>query len=288
MSRLVVAVVTITLCACGAARPQPDEKTQALSKRLNTLQDSYRAQHNKLESLKDRLELLEDRLEAQTLHAPRASVAVIPPGLPTIRLQPEDAPAPPTRAAGPVATITQRDLEALDGPRRRARGGPRLPVSPPANASRAGNIGVVPLPGATTGISKPATAPVVPTEGPVAAYKAARAAHRAGDLVVAIRKYRDFAARNPRHDFADNAVLGLGQCRYARAELAAALKAFRWVIQHHPTGNVVPEALLMVGLTQWKLGRRAEARETLSRLVAMFPATKAGRHAAAELQKRRR
>jgi len=287
LSRLVVAVVTVTLCACGAARPQHDAKTAALAKRLSTLQDSYRAQHNKVESLKDRVELLEDRLEAQTLHAPRTPVAVIPPGLPTIRLQPEDAPPPPT-PAGPVATITQRDLEALNGPRRRARGGPRLPVAPPANASRAGNIGVVPLRGATAGVSKPATAPVVPAEGPVAAYKAARAAHRAGDLVVAIRKYRDFAARNPRHDFADNAVLGLGRCRYARAELAAALKAFRWVIQHHPTGNVVPEALLMVGLTQWKLGRRAEARETLSRLVAMFPATKAGRHAAAELQKRRR
>ena len=53
----------------------------------------------------------------------------------------------------------------------------------------------------------------------------------------------------------------------------------------YPTGNQVPDALLMIGLTLDKLGRAAEGRETLARLRAMYPDTAAARQAAARLDR---
>ena len=75
----------------------------------------------------------------------------------------------------------------------------------------------------------------------------------------------------------------MGRMRYTRAEYAAALDLFRRVVTEHPTGNQVPDALLMTGLTLDRLGQPAKARETLSRLKSMYPGTDAARRAGAEL-----
>ena len=123
---------------------------------------------------------------------------------------------------------------------------------------------------------------------PMGAYRAANARHKAGDLIGAIRGYRDFAARFPGHDKADNALYGIGKCRYQRAEFAGALKAFRKAIREYPTGNMLPDTLLMIGRTQIKLGRLAEGRGTLSRLATTYPKTRAGQQASVEMNARHR
>ncbi len=300
MQRLTALLLTIALGACGAAQTQTDARAKAIDVQLAQLRDVSEAQNRRVESMKDRIALLEDRLEARAIHSRRDPAAAgIPPGLPTLRLT--RSPAREERAKvvaraerGPVTSITQREMDALDSRRRPARGGPRTPVRPPDNAAGAGNIGVLPLPGARErarprrGIS-PAPPPAPPIEaGPIAAYKAATAKKKAGDLVGAIRAYRDFGARYPSHDYADNALYGLGKCRYDRAEFAGALKAFQRVVRDYATGNMTPEALFMVGLTLRKLGRPAEGRETLSRLATMYPKTRAGQRAAVEMNARHR
>ncbi len=76
----------------------------------------------------------------------------------------------------------------------------------------------------------------------------------------------------------------MGRARFDRSELAGALAAFRAVVDRYPAGNKVPDALLMIGLTLDRLGRPAEGRETLSRLVSMFPGTDAATQAQAALR----
>ncbi len=287
MTRLIVAAALV-LTACGANQQQvqTESKVDAMGRKLETLQQAYAAQQQRLESLKDQVALLEDRLEARDIHTASAAGA-IPAGLPRVRV------APPEPVAGrpepPPVTITQEDVDALSRPARQARGGPRLPVAPPENAARAGNIGVMPLkpPSAMPDLPAAVAPPTPPEDGAVHLYKRGMALQKTGDYTRAITTFDELVRRFPQHDYADNALLALGQCRFARAEFPGALKTFKQVIERYPGGNMIPEALLMVGLTQQKLGQLAEGRQTLGRLAATFPNTGAGRRAATELEKRR-
>lgn len=302
-STLLIAIaLSIPAFGCGGAtRAEMDQGFGNLERELRGLRDAYEAQSRRLESVQDRLALVEDQLEARALHG-----APVPQRLPVVRLSPPPrasvapAPAPPAldppmpAAPAEVAagTITQADMEALDGgsrpePRRRRR---LRAVPPPANAAMAGNIGVSRLApqrdfdddGQPT--AAPTAAEALPA-GPIPAFKAAEARYRSGDLMAAIAGFDDFVQQWPTHGYADNALYLSGRCRYARAEYAAALAIFRRVLDTYPAGNQVPDALLMIGLTQSRLGRSAEGRETLARLQAMYPDTSAARQAAAELDR---
>lgn len=300
--------------ACGGARQDTlEESVTELRRELRGLREAYETQNRRLEAISDRLALAEDHLEARTLHP-------LPDRLPVVRLTPSAgrpapaAHAPAARAPAaapdddgaaepdailaepliipgeqPPATITQADIDRLDGgagamtpddddaaaPRARRRA--RRPVPPPANAAFAGNIGTRPL------AAQPDFDAVA--EGPIAAYRAAEARYRAGDLTAAIQGFDAVVETWPEHGFADNALYLVGRSRYDRAEYAAALTTFRAVLTRYPTGNQVPDALLMIGLTLEKLGRAAEGRETLARLRAIYPDTAAAREAGARLDR---
>ncbi|MCB9542876.1 MAG: tetratricopeptide repeat protein [Myxococcales bacterium] len=309
---------------CGGARQEALEESVAEMRReLRGLREAYETQNRRLEAISDRLALAEDHLEARALHplpdrlpvvrltpsadraapAARAPAAYTPAApAPAAALDADRYAADDTDAAAdtddgepliipgeqPPATITQADIDRLDGgagamtpedddtaprPRRRAR----RPVPPPANAAFAGNIGTRPL-AAQPDFDAAA-------QGPIAAYRAAEARYRAGDLTAAIQGFDAVVATWPEHGFADNALYLVGRCRYDRAEYAAALTTFRAVLTRYPTGNQVPDALLMIGLTQEKLGRAAEGRETLARLRAIYPDTAAAREAQARLDR---
>ncbi|MCA9711882.1 MAG: tol-pal system protein YbgF, partial [Myxococcales bacterium] len=115
-------------------------------------------------------------------------------------------------------------------------------------------------------------------------YKRAYGLYRAGQGGAAESAFTAFVERFGTHDYADNALFWIGQVQFDEARFGAALATFHRVITEHPTGNKVPDALLMIGLTQAKLGRGAEGRETLARLRAMYPQTEAARKADDRLQ----
>ncbi|MCA9538912.1 MAG: tol-pal system protein YbgF [Myxococcales bacterium] len=300
--RIAWMAVAVALCGallggCGGGQMQQlDSRLEEMQADLRALRDAHEAQQQRAEALADRLALVEDRLEGQALHHP----APVPTGLPVVRLRPEqpsaaamprevDAePAEPVDTREP-STITQADLDALGrggfepSPRPGRRRGP---VAPPANAAGAGNIGVMPL-AAQPSFDAAAPPGVGGPEGddPIGAFKAAQGRFRAGDLTAAVRGFERFVETWPSHGYADNALFWLGRCRYDRAEYPAALATFRKVLERYPTGNQVPDALLMIGLTLDKLGRPSEGRETLARLRAMYPETAAARQAGAELDR---
>ncbi len=275
------------LGACGAGQERTEKQLDAMQRQMQSLNDAAEANQRRITKLQDRVDLLEDKLEARQLHA-------LPPGLPVVRVKPPSAAA--ARDEQPPIEITQDDLDRYDRrsiavddggdattdaePARRGR--PRAPVPPPENAHLADNLGVVPMPGAARK-AEPVVAEPPPGDDPIGAYKRAYALYKSGDVGAALAGFSGFLDRWPKHDYADNALYWMGECRFQRAEFAAALQLFRRVVDEHPAGNKVPDALLMVGLTQEKLGRPAEGRETLARLVALFPETEAGRRAASRL-----
>jgi tol-pal system protein YbgF len=280
------------LAACGPSAELRAELDDHQSK-MRAMADAYESQNKRIESLKGRIEVLEDQVEAAKLHGGAAGRP-----LPVVKLAPK-APPPDAEDAegeggglsreanvegGDVGyVISQADVDALDSPERaaaRRSGGPRGPVPPPENAAFAGNIGVAPLPGAQA----PAAGAADPGDEAVATYKAIYAQYKNGDIPSAIAGFQKFVERWPEHSYSDNALFLMGQARFDRAEFAAALTSFRKVVDAYPAGNKVPDALLMIGLTLDRLGRPAEARETLGRLVSMFPGTEAAARAQAKLR----
>ena len=271
--------------ACGGAHPQTQADLVKVQQRLDELTEAHQAQSRRIAYLKDRMDLMKDELEARAMSQRGPA---IPAGLPVVQVRPLERPAPVDPDEPPPTTITQADVERLS-PRRDA--GPRGPVEPPANAAGAGNIGVLHMPpapvalGAAAPLAPPRTVTMdePPADDAVAAYKAAYKLHQRGESGRASAAFAAFVANHPGHAYADNALYWLGESRFNTAQYRGALEAFRRVLQEHPTGNKVPDALYMIGLTMNKLGRPAEGRETLARLVAMYPDTKAARRAARDI-----
>jgi tol-pal system protein YbgF len=282
--RIAALAIAGTLAACGGGQERVQAQLDTMQHQLQALNEQAQANDRRLTRLQDRIDLLEDKIEAQAIHG-------VPSGLPVVRVRPAQ-PAEGAARRGdepPPLEITQADLDRMDGGEERPadeapvhRGRPRAPVPPPENASGAANLGVVPLPPkAAAAADAAADAPA--DDDPVGAYKRAYALYKAGDLGAALTAFQGFVDRWPKHDYTDNALYWMGECRYDRAEFAAALQLFKRVVDEHPAGNKVPDALLMVGLTLGKLGRPAEGRDTLARLVALFPDTEAAHRAASEL-----
>lgn len=260
------------LMGCGGGNAQLESDLVEVRKELRDLNEAYKSQSRRLSALQAQLALVEDRVEGHRYQRQAARVPVVIPATP---VQP-----PPPAPDLPPATITQADLDALGGakkpaPRRTTR---RKPVQPPTNAKHAGNIGIKTVP------KRPAMGGPSPAkDDPIHVFNRARDQLRAGDVAGGIDALRRFAADVPGHSYADNALALVGHAQYERAQFAAALQTFRSVLQRFPTGNRVPEALLMTGLSLKKLGRVAEGRDTLGRLRAIYPDSAAAKRAAEEM-----
>ena len=262
----------IAFAACGGQNQVVDARLNQMQREITRLNEAYQSQSQRMSELKDVLDLLKDRLESQSLRQPASA-------LPVVRVRPEqvERPDPPgffesdanLTQMEDVPTYTDADVAPVSQSERRL---PRHPVAPPDNAAEAGNIGVVPITSAPGSVDQT-----------MALYREAQSLQKSGHYAQAISKFKEFAEQSPEHAFADDALFAVGEMRFARAEYAQALQNFHQVVERYPTGNQIPDALLMVGLTQEKMGREDLGRETLSRLCAMFPDTKAAQQAAHRL-----
>jgi tol-pal system protein YbgF len=82
---------------------------------------------------------------------------------------------------------------------------------------------------------------------------------------------------------ADNSQYWLGECFYDRKDYASAVREFRKVIEHYPSGNKVPDALLKVGYSYLLLGSTEAGKQTLLQLQRSYPRHEAAGLAAARL-----
>ena len=272
-SWLIGAVVAASSIGCGVRQDVVIKRFDELTKEIQDLTESHKALNQRMERLQDRLALVEDKAESQSLHRKMR------PQLPLVKVAP--APEPPPKDEMPPATITQDQIDALN-PRNQARVAAkrtRKPVPLPANAKRAGNVGVVPVQ-APSAVAGGVGGPRNKNHDPIAAFKDARSLYVGGNLAKSLRAFQDFIRRWPSHRYADNALYWLGRGRFERAEYPAALKILKRVLREYPTGNQVPPTLLMLGLTLDRLGQPRDARATLERLTALYPDTKAAKMAA--------
>jgi tol-pal system protein YbgF len=84
---------------------------------------------------------------------------------------------------------------------------------------------------------------------------------------------------------ADNAQYWLGEANYVNKSFPEAQLAFQRVIDKYPQSRKRPDALLKIGYCQYELKEWDVAKETLSKVVAQFPDTQAGRLAQQRLDK---
>lgn len=92
-----------------------------------------------------------------------------------------------------------------------------------------------------------------------------------GRYALALQGFRDYVARFPATDLADNAQYGIGESFFAQSRFDSAAIEYGRVEARHPQGDKVPAALYKLALTQEKLGQAAASRKTLEDLAKRFP-----------------
>jgi tol-pal system protein YbgF len=107
---------------------------------------------------------------------------------------------------------------------------------------------------------------------------------KSGDYESAAPLFEAFAAEFKDDDLADNALYWAGECKYARKDFSGAIQRFKQVVEEHPNGSKVPDALLKIGFAYISLGDRESATTYLKRVVAQHPFSSAGAKAEARLK----
>jgi len=106
-------------------------------------------------------------------------------------------------------------------------------------------------------------------------YRAAYDLYKQGSTYQAQAAFEAFVLAYPRHPYADNAQYWIGECFYDRREYERARVEFLRVINEHPNGNKVPDAMVKVGLCEQRLGRTAEAKRMYDATMLTYPETNA-------------
>jgi len=87
-----------------------------------------------------------------------------------------------------------------------------------------------------------------------------------------------FLVKWPDHPYADRAMFWRGDCYFAQGDYARAAEELRGLLARFPASPKAPDALLKLGLSQQKLGRPADAKDSFDRLAQSYPQADAARH----------
>lgn len=304
---------------CATARPT---QVAELDRQLAAMRSQSVHDHKQIDELENRILVLEDRLETSEVERKRATQAT--PRLPVVKRSPDAVPQPAepdqqvagdTLGGGDVEVVYEGDAARDDKPRPQVALGsessddlsdvgttpapqptPRRQHARPTPTPRRSYDSSMPDPAAVTDRIPTAgnhAATVVATaddgagEDPITAYKAAYAALGRHDHAEAIAGFRQFIARWPDHDYADNAQYWLGEAFYDQKDYQTALTEFRKVVKVYPSGNKAPDALLKIGYCYAKLADDANARDVLAQVIEIYPKTDAARLAAKRLDELR-
>lgn len=135
---------------------------------------------------------------------------------------------------------------------------PRSPEPGPSGTPPAGTVAAPATP-ATTG------------PRPTDLYDQATQDLTQGRYALALTGYREYLARFPDTDLADNAQYGSGECFFAQAQFDSAAVEYARVGERWGSGDRAPAALYKLGLCEERMGRMADSRKTLESLVKRFP-----------------
>ena len=92
-----------------------------------------------------------------------------------------------------------------------------------------------------------------------------------GRYTLALQGFREFVARAPSSELADNAQYGVGECFFAQSKFDSAATEYAQVESRFPNGDKVPSSLWKRALCEEKLGQADASKKTLQELVKRYP-----------------
>ena len=277
--RLLVMIAIIPLTACTSQTRKPEPETIVMQQDVRELLSAQKALTSRLGMLAERLSRMEDRLSVQ-----EARVHVSLPELPVVKLVPKTVPRRTEREQ--TTAITQGDVESRrsDIPRiesfkskavvkkRTSRSRTKVRKSKPNVRNQSITTeSVQPKPNVTEPKDMIASATTFVNE------------RRYDEALTLIAKFHREYGRSALRQYA---LLIEGRAHFGKGASDQAIKKFEGLIEEFPSGRTVPDALYMIGLSQDRLGQTHRAVETLARLKTIYPATEAGKRAAAALSDR--
>lgn len=268
--RSIAFVWLVATFGCTSQVKKTDAETLSLKQEVRELIGTQKALTSRLGMLAERLARMEDRLAVQ-----EARVNVSLPELPIVKLVPrESAPAKPE---APAPAITQGDVEPSV---------PKIPKIARYTASSKSKRKQ------SRNLRKPVQRKVPQVQRASVVTEPKDVIAQATRLVNA-RKYKEalqrmttFHDEYPHSSLREYALLIQGRAYFGKGSAQDAIRIFEELIEGFPSGRTVPDALYMIGLSQDQLGQTGRAVETLARLKTIYPATEAGKRAAAALSDR--
>jgi tol-pal system protein YbgF len=114
-------------------------------------------------------------------------------------------------------------------------------------------------------------------------YDAGVAALKIGNLEGGVDKLQRFAAENPRHARADNALFYAAVGLIGLSDYDDAARALQQLIEAYPAGDAVIDAMLKLGEVRLKLNQPKDAKAIYQKIVSNYPGTPAATAAQARL-----
>lgn len=92
-----------------------------------------------------------------------------------------------------------------------------------------------------------------------------------------VTAFREFLARNPDSEYADNAQFWLGEAYFVNSLFDQALLEYNALLQNYPGSPKLAQAKLKAGFCQHELGLIEPAKQQLEELIQQYPGTTAAR-----------
>ncbi|AEI66443.1 tetratricopeptide repeat protein [Corallococcus macrosporus] len=102
---------------------------------------------------------------------------------------------------------------------------------------------------------------------------------RTGNVEGGVERLQRFAAENPRHPRADNALYFSGLGQMGLNEFKGAAVTFQRLIDSYPAGDAMLDGMLRLAECQMRLNQAADAKVLYTRVVTQFPGTAAATQA---------
>lgn len=115
-------------------------------------------------------------------------------------------------------------------------------------------------------------------------YRTAYATFKSGALETAVTQFEDFLKKNPKSQFAPNAVYWIGEVRLEQGRFEEAVLLFDRVIKEYPGSKKELSAQFKQGQAFEKMGDAKSAKIIFQKIVKTNPHTAHGRLAAARLK----
>ena len=92
-----------------------------------------------------------------------------------------------------------------------------------------------------------------------------------------VSAFREFLARHPGSEYADNAQFWLGEAYFVNGLFEQALQEYSTLLQNYPDSPKLAQAKLKAGFCQHELGLIEPAKQQLQELIQQYPGTTAAR-----------